>query len=317
MHGILDRMIRAARLDINLYEEVEADRGTMTQAMLVVVLASVAAGLGTLNRAGGAGIIAGTLFALAGWYLWAFLTYIIGTRLLPEPQTSADYGELLRTIGFSGAPGVVRLVGVIPGLWLAVNLAANIWMLAAIVLPCARPSTTAAPGAPSASVSSAGLPRPCCSSSSSECSRYSADTCGAGDQSRTAGGTEGIQVQLAVKLGPPLEVKLEEAASCKTLHQAPQDRKALGLATSGRGSVRTLFNPDHRRKEGPGDRLDDVLHHFMREATRMSDAPINDLARTGLTRRRFLRALASLPGGLAALVSSSCSGGAWCHESRG
>ncbi len=134
MHGILDRMIRAARLDINLYEEVEADRGAMTQAMLVVVLASVAAGLGSLNRVGGAGIIAGTLFALAGWYLWAFLTYIIGTRLLPEPQTSADYGELLRTIGFSSAPGVVRLLGIIPGLWLAVNLAANIWMLAAMVV---------------------------------------------------------------------------------------------------------------------------------------------------------------------------------------
>jgi hypothetical protein len=80
------------------------------------------------------GFIFGTLAALVGWYIWSFLTYWIGTRFLPEPQTRADYGELLRTIGFSSAPGVIRVLGLIPGLTGPVFLAASIWMLVAMVI---------------------------------------------------------------------------------------------------------------------------------------------------------------------------------------
>ena len=101
MASLTDRMIRAAKLDVNLYEEVEADKGAMGQAMGVVILSSVAAGIGTVGMAGIKGLVLGTIVALAGLFIWAFLTYYIGTRLLPEPQTKADYGELLRTIGFS------------------------------------------------------------------------------------------------------------------------------------------------------------------------------------------------------------------------
>jgi hypothetical protein len=106
MASITDRMIRAAKLDVNLYEEVEADKSAMGQAMAVVVLSSVAAGIGTVGTAGIKGLVLGTIVALVGWFIWAFLTYYIGTRLLPEPQTKADYGDLLRTIGFSSSPGV-------------------------------------------------------------------------------------------------------------------------------------------------------------------------------------------------------------------
>jgi hypothetical protein len=74
------------------------------------------------------------LAALVGWLVWAYLTYFIGTRLLPEPQTRADYGELLRTIGFASAPGVIRVFGIIPGLGPLIFLAASIWMLVAMVI---------------------------------------------------------------------------------------------------------------------------------------------------------------------------------------
>ena len=110
----VDRMIRAAKLDVNLYEEVEADKGTMGQAMGVVILSSVAAGIGTSSTTGIKGLVLGTIVALAAWFVWAFLTYYIGTKLLSEPQTKADYGELLRTIGFSSSPGVLRVLGIIP-----------------------------------------------------------------------------------------------------------------------------------------------------------------------------------------------------------
>jgi hypothetical protein len=134
MASITDRMIRAAKLDVNLYEEVEADKDAMGQAMAVVVLSSVAAGIGTAGTAGIKGLILGTIVALVGWFIWAFLTYYIGTRLLPEPQTKADYGELLRTIGFSSSPGVLRVLGIIPMLGNILNFICSIWMLVAMVI---------------------------------------------------------------------------------------------------------------------------------------------------------------------------------------
>jgi len=114
MTNFLDRMLRAAKLDVNLYEEVEADTGAMRQAMGVVVLSSIAAGIGSIATGGLGGILMGTIAALIGWYVWAFLTYYIGTKFLPEPQTKADLGELLRTIGFSSSPGLIRVLVIIP-----------------------------------------------------------------------------------------------------------------------------------------------------------------------------------------------------------
>ncbi|MGD8368396.1 MAG: YIP1 family protein [Desulfobacterales bacterium] len=134
MSNFQQRMIRAAKLDVHLYEEVEADPGAMGQAMGVVVLSSVAAGVGTIGTVGVAGIFVGTLLALAGWYIWAYLTYFIGTRFLPEPQTRADHKELLRTIGFSSAPGVLRVFAIVPGIGALISLAASVWMLVAMVI---------------------------------------------------------------------------------------------------------------------------------------------------------------------------------------
>jgi hypothetical protein len=138
MSSLKDRMIRAAKLDVSLYEEVEADTEAMGQAMKVVLLSGIAAGLGTVTRGGGAGVIPSilltTLFALIGWFVWAYLTYFIGTKFLPEPQTKADIGELLRTIGFSSSPGLIRVLGVIPGLTGIVFFVASIWMLIAMVI---------------------------------------------------------------------------------------------------------------------------------------------------------------------------------------
>ena len=129
-----DRMIRAAKLDVNLYEEVEEDKGAIGQAMGVVILSSVAAGIGTIGTTGIKGLVLGTIVALAGWFIWAFLTYYIGTRLLPEPQTKADLGELLRTIGFSSSPGVLRVLGIIPMLGNILNFIISIWMLVAMII---------------------------------------------------------------------------------------------------------------------------------------------------------------------------------------
>ncbi|MGD8520728.1 MAG: YIP1 family protein [Desulfobacterales bacterium] len=134
MSSFTNRMIRAAKLDVQLYEEVEADKGALGQAMGVVVLSGVATGVGSTASAGLAGIVTGTIAALIGWFIWSYITYIVGTKLLPQPQTRADYGELLRTIGFSSSPGLLRALGIIPFLSTIILLATSIWMLIAMVI---------------------------------------------------------------------------------------------------------------------------------------------------------------------------------------
>jgi hypothetical protein len=133
MNPFVDRMIRAARLDAQLYEEVEADQGAMGQALGVVLLASVAAGIGMGGLSLG-DVLFATIGALIGWVIWAVLTYLIGTRLLPEPQTEADIPQMLRTLGFASAPGMIRIFGVLPGLtWISFTVA-GVWMLIAMVI---------------------------------------------------------------------------------------------------------------------------------------------------------------------------------------
>jgi len=134
MASFFDRMFRAAKLEVQLYEEVEADRGATMQATIAVILAAVAAGIGSLGSGSALGIVSGTMVALVSWLVWALLTYFVGTRLMPEPDTRADYGELLRTIGFSSSPGLIRVLGIVPGLGAAVFAVAGIWMLVAMVI---------------------------------------------------------------------------------------------------------------------------------------------------------------------------------------
>lgn len=134
MASLIDRMVRASKLDINLYEEVEADKNSMGQAIAVVVLSSLASGIGAIGILGIQGLLIGTISALIGWFIWAYLTYFIGTKLLPEPQTKADVGELLRTIGFSSAPGILRIFGFIPLIGAVISFAASVWMLVAMII---------------------------------------------------------------------------------------------------------------------------------------------------------------------------------------
>lgn len=128
------RMLGAALLDTEVYEEVEVDRGATPQAFAVVVLSALGAGIGSIENGGIAGILWSTLAALVGWYVWAWLTYLIGTRLLPTQQTVADPGELLRTLGFSSAPGVLRILAVIPPIAGPVFLICTLWLLVTMVV---------------------------------------------------------------------------------------------------------------------------------------------------------------------------------------
>ncbi len=133
MSSFKDRIIRAAKLDVELYEEVEADRSALNQALAVVVLSSLAGSL-NIGRLGISGIFIGIVITLTGWIVWAYVTYIIGTRMLPEPRTESSFTELLRTIGFSSSPGLLRVLGIVPFISGPVFFITSIWMLVAMVI---------------------------------------------------------------------------------------------------------------------------------------------------------------------------------------
>lgn len=134
MKQLFNRMLRAAKLESDLYEEVEADESSLKQAIWVVVLASLAAGIALLPEGGFGGLILGIAAALISWVVWAYLTYIIGTQVLPGENTQSDFKEMLRTLGFASAPGVIRVLGIITAIQGVVMVIANIWMLIAMVI---------------------------------------------------------------------------------------------------------------------------------------------------------------------------------------
>jgi hypothetical protein len=131
----LQRVIGAAALDSAIYEEVEADRGATGQAMAIVVLASIAAGIGARGFGSSFGSIAFFgIVALLSWATWALVMFEIGTRLLPEPQTHSGPGEMLRTLGFAATPGFASILGAVPGITTRVFVLVWIWILLAMVV---------------------------------------------------------------------------------------------------------------------------------------------------------------------------------------
>tara|TARA_Y100001970_G_scaffold262675_1_gene347208 strand:- start:774 stop:1295 length:522 start_codon:yes stop_codon:yes gene_type:complete len=129
----INRIFRAIKIDIDLYEEVEKDKSATIQAGAVVVLSSLAAGVGALQL-GVSNFLVAPLISLLSWYVWAYVIYFVGVKLLPENSTKSNHGELLRTIGFSSAPGIIRIFGVTPDLMTVTFIGSAFWMLACMVV---------------------------------------------------------------------------------------------------------------------------------------------------------------------------------------
>ena len=134
--SLTDRMIRAARLDTSLYNEVEADLNATNQALTVVVVTAIAGGLGSAigqaiaGRPNGVvgGLIGGVLTELIGWAVWSYVMYLVGTRVF---HGTATYGELLRTLGFAYSPGVLLILRFIPVLGGLITAVVGVWRIVA------------------------------------------------------------------------------------------------------------------------------------------------------------------------------------------
>ena len=123
--SIVDRMRGAAMLDVATYEEVEHDNDATGQAAVVVIIVAICTAIGAVWR-GGPSIIGGPISAILGWLLWSAITYVIGDKMLGG---TATWGELLRTIGFAQAPGVLMIFGIVPILGGFVRIVVGLWLL--------------------------------------------------------------------------------------------------------------------------------------------------------------------------------------------
>ncbi len=128
MAQITDRMIRAAKLDPYLFDEIARDETTMGEAVTVVLIVAAAAGLGAA-LAGPLGLIGGAMFALVGWFIQAWLAYFVGTTLIPDPGTRTDLTAVMRVTGYASAPGVLAAFGFIPLLGWMASFVAGLWQL--------------------------------------------------------------------------------------------------------------------------------------------------------------------------------------------
>ena len=131
--SFLKRIFRAIKIDPELYEEVEHDKSATLQAATVVILSSLAAGVGAISM-GASNFFLGPTLSLVNWFIWAFFIFIVGTKLFPDKQTKSNVGELLRTIGFASAPGIIRVLGLTPELMLVSFVGAQFWILACMVV---------------------------------------------------------------------------------------------------------------------------------------------------------------------------------------
>lgn len=124
------RIVGAVMLDATVYREVEHDASATGQAAGVVVMAALAALVGG-TAAGGGGPVGGVGVALAGWLIWGAVAYLVGDKLLGG---TASWGELLRTLGFAQAPGILFVAAAMPFVGWLVEALVGLWIVVAAVV---------------------------------------------------------------------------------------------------------------------------------------------------------------------------------------
>ena len=136
-----DRIVGAMKLDPNAFEDVERDPTAIGQSVGVIALAAVAAGIGSIYAGGLTGIVSMTVMSVIGFLVWSLIVWLVGTKVLPEPATKADFPETFRVLGFAAAPGlasVLTIIGIVPLIgWLfalLISLVIWLWQIAAMVI---------------------------------------------------------------------------------------------------------------------------------------------------------------------------------------
>ncbi|MFW6082823.1 MAG: Yip1 family protein [Chloroflexota bacterium] len=133
---MLGRVVRAAKLDVAFFNEVEMDASLTQEALMVVILVSLISSVGSfIGGVVGNGLVSALLALIAAlvtgvvtYYIWAYVTYFVGTKLF---SATADPGELLRVLGYASGPRVLGVLSFIPCVGALISLAGGVWSLIA------------------------------------------------------------------------------------------------------------------------------------------------------------------------------------------
>jgi hypothetical protein len=142
------RVLRAALLHSDTYEEVEADASAIGQATIVVLLASLSSALGFWLRAqSGDFVLIDTrplafqmlIVALEPLVIWvgaSAFSYMAGATFFRGPETETDFMEVMRTTGFAFTPQLLAIFSFVPpgNLGLAILAGAKLWSLVATIV---------------------------------------------------------------------------------------------------------------------------------------------------------------------------------------
>ena len=124
-------MMGAALLEPETYEQAALAPSVWTQAAAVVVVTSVAAGVGNLGG-GLTGFVLGFLGALLGWGLCALSAYWVATRKFGVPRTDTTWNATLRGLGFASTPRLFLAFTFLPVIGFLLGLAVHAWTLITI-----------------------------------------------------------------------------------------------------------------------------------------------------------------------------------------
>ena len=108
------RIVGALKLDANTFEDIERDPTAMGQSVGVIALAALAGSLGHIWGFGFGAMVIAMVAALVGYALWAVVVWLVGTKVMPDPETKADFPEAFRVIGFAASPGLLGAISIIP-----------------------------------------------------------------------------------------------------------------------------------------------------------------------------------------------------------
>jgi hypothetical protein len=129
-----ERVVGILKADVKAFEDIEGDAGAMGQAVGVILLVGVASLIGSILEVGLFDSVKYLILAVLSAALWAFIVTFVGTKMMPEPTTKADFNQTFRVVGFAQAPGLFNVFGIIPYLGSIIGFCVWIWSLILMVI---------------------------------------------------------------------------------------------------------------------------------------------------------------------------------------
>ena len=125
----LNRVYRSIKIDPDVFDEVQKDKSATLPAAIVVLISSSAAGFGA-SHLGMMNFFFAPILSLLSWFIWSYIVYFVGVKLFPDAKTKINQVNVLRAIGFSSAPGIIRALSFNQDLMTVTFIGSAFWMLA-------------------------------------------------------------------------------------------------------------------------------------------------------------------------------------------